>query len=95
MEQPQAYKIILINNQSRFQKELKLQLEKELDYKVITETNNWKEFVMQSTIQKSDIIHMEIIIPETNKIDAGKVVTDCFIKRLSKYNGKHVCLKVR
>ncbi len=95
MGNQQEYKIILINDQLIFRKELKHRLEKKLGLNIIVKTNSCKELLRLTSIMKSDIVHMDVILPENDKMDAVKVITDQLVKHLSKYNGKHICLKVR
>jgi len=95
MDSIKKRKIILINNQTLFRKELKICLENRLDSNIIEETNNWKKFRKLNAIVKSDVVHMDIILPQSNHMDAKQVITDQLIIRLSKYNRKHICLNIR
>lgn len=68
------YKIIIVDDQPIFREGLKLYLENELGHLVISEAKNGKEFIKLSNLHQSDIILMDIEMPEMNGLDASKKI---------------------
>lgn len=78
MVHKKTYKIILVDDQPIFRAGLKLYLENELGHTIIAEASNGKEFLELPNIHKSDIIIMDIEMPEMNGLKASKNILERF-----------------
>ena len=78
MESQKKYKIILVDDQPIFREGLKLYLENELGHNIIAEASNGKEFLELTNIYDSDIVLMDIEMPEINGLKASKKILERF-----------------
>lgn len=74
MAHNETYKIILVDDQILFREGLKIFLENELGHTIIAEASNGKEFLALPNIHESDIIFMDIEMPEMNGLEASKKI---------------------